>query len=162
MKAEMDANTQFELFPCIGAGPLKFGMSPDQVERILGAPESHRLDDDGDREERWGGGVVGYSKGDGYKLNHIGFSRRMVGVRYGDLKIFSEPYDMHHQHHVLRTLCAEDGEPRFRLGFVILFNLGFAMTGFQDEEEDDLAFAMFPKGGWDDVLHNPKTKPFKF
>lgn len=69
---------------------------------------------------------------------------------------------MHHQHHVLRTLCADDGDPRLFLGAVVLFKFGFYLTGFQDEEEDDLAFALFPKGGKDRLLHNPKTKPFQF
>jgi hypothetical protein len=162
MRIEMDTNTEFELFPYVGVGPLKFGMSPAQVERLLGAPDKYCLDDDGDREEHRGYTTIGYSKNGDYKLNHIGFDREMVGLRYGDLKIFSEPYDMLQQHHVLRTLCAEDGAPRFSLGFVILFNLGFAMTGFQDKEEDDLTFVAFPKGGWDFVLDYPETKPFKF
>jgi hypothetical protein len=43
MKVEMDANTDFKLFPYVGAGQLKFGMSPDQVERILGVLGSKRL-----------------------------------------------------------------------------------------------------------------------
>jgi hypothetical protein len=158
----MDASTEFELFPCAGAGLLKFGMSPAQVERILGVPDKCRITHSGCREENRGLMTVGYSKGDDCKLDHIGFSHDMVGVRYGDLKIFREPYDKNYQHHVLRTLCAEDGSPRFRLGFVILFNLGFALTGFQDDDNNDLAFAMFPKGGWDDVLSNPKTKLFQF
>jgi hypothetical protein len=158
----MNTNTEFELFPYVGAGPLKFGMSPTQVEKLLGEPDKHRLTHKGNREDHWGSLVVGYSKDDGYKMNHIGFFRDMVGVRYGDLKIFREPYDMRYQHHVLRTLCAEDGKPLLSYGFVVLLNLGFALTGFQDEEEDDLAFAMFPKGGWDDVLDDPDTKPFKF
>jgi hypothetical protein len=151
MRTEMDTNTEFELFPYVGAGPLKFGMLSTQVEKILGIAEesiNHR----GQRVEHRGFLTLGYSKGGDCKLNHIGFGRQMVGVRYGALKIFSEPYDMRHQHHVLRALCAEDGAPRFSLGFVILFNLGFAMTGFQDKEEDDLTFVAFPKGGWDFVL----------
>jgi hypothetical protein len=162
MRIEMNINTEFELFPYIGAGSLKFGMSPGQVENLLGAADIVSASHLNQRVEHRAFITLGYSKDKDTKLDHIGFGRQMISVRYGDLKIFHEPYDPHHQHHVLRMLCAEDGAAHIFLGSIILFNFGFYLTGFQDEEEDDLAFTMFPKGAKDYLRHNPKTKLFRF
>lgn len=150
----MDVNTEFELFPYVGAGPLTFGMSPAQVEGSLGAPESAGLNHLGQRVEHRSLMTLGYSAGDDGELNHIGFGRQMTNVRYGNLKIFGGQNGQ-----VLQALCAEDGHPYVYLGFIVLLNLGFALTGFHDNDEDQLAVTLFPKGAWDNRLH--KMKPFQ-
>jgi hypothetical protein len=162
MRTGMDINTEFKLFSHIGAGPLKFGMSPTQAKDLLGAADMVSASHLNQRVEHRAFMTLGYSNSGDGKLDHIGFGRQMVGVMYGDLVIFRKPYDQHHQHHVLRMLCAKDGAAHIFLGSVILFKLGFNLTGFQDKEEDDLAFAMFPKGEKDYLLHNPKTELFHF
>jgi hypothetical protein len=147
----MDDESEVELFPYIGAGPLKFGMSPPEVSGALGTPESMDRNHLGQRVEHRSFITLGYSQSTDGTLNHIGFARQMTGVRYRKLKIF----DGQNQQ-VLRVLAAEDGNPLIYLGFAILPNLGFALTGFHDNDESQLAIILFPKGAWDARL--PKAK----
>ncbi len=150
----MDVTSDFELFPYVGAGPLTFGMSPGQVAHALGAPDSAGVNHLGQRVEHRSFMTVGYTASVDGELNHIGFGGQMTGVRHSDLKVFDSQHGQ-----VLRALCVEDGNPYVYLGFIVLLNLGFALTGFHDNDEDQLAITLFPKGAWDGRLH--KLKPFQ-
>jgi hypothetical protein len=151
----MDVMTEFELFPYIGAGLLTFGMSPKEVESLLGPPSVVKLNDNNNRVEFRLFLNLTYSSGGGDRLNHIGFGRQMVGVKYRDLAIFRDPAER-----VLQRLVTEDGNPYFFLGIVVLLNLGMTLTGFQDDDDDDSdkAMTVFPKGSWDKWI--PEMKPF--
>ena len=147
----MDADTELALFPYIGADPLKFGMSPAEVEGVLGTLESSDKNHMGQRVEHRSFMTLGYSQATNGALNHIGFGRQMTGIRYGQLKIFDGQCQ-----HILRVLASEDGNPLIYLGFAILPNLGFALTGFHDNDESQLAITLFRNGAWDARL--PKAK----
>lgn len=150
----MHMDTDFELLPYVGAGPITFGMSPSQVESALGIPEEVGINHLGQRVEHRSFMNVGYEAGDDGRLTHIGFGRQMSRVRYGNVMLFSEPVSR-----VLQSVCSEDGAPYVYLGFVVLLKLGFTLTGFHDNDRSQLAVALFPKGGWDSRLH--RLKPFR-
>lgn len=153
MRGEMKEDFDFEIFPYVGAGPITFGMSPERVESILGLPELVERNHLNQRVEHRAFMNVGYSNDGGLALNHIGFGRQMIGVRYGDLKIFVDDVDL-----VVQALCTDDGAPGVYLGFLVLANLGLALTGFHDNDRSQLAITLFPKGAWDNRLS--KVRPF--
>jgi hypothetical protein len=105
----LDPTTEFKLVPYVGASPIRFGMSPKEIESLLGPPRAVSSDHNKERVEFRSLMNVSYSSGD-ERADHIGFGRRMVGVRYRDLAIFSDPAAL-----VLQNLVAEDGSPNIML-----------------------------------------------
>jgi hypothetical protein len=149
----MDVNTEFELIPYSGIITVTFGMSPAQVASALGAPDDVAQNHLGQRVEYRSFMNIGYSAEDTL-VNHIGFGRQMVGVKYKGAKIFVGSTLA-----TLQTLIAEDGSPYIYLGFIVLMKLGFTLTGFHDNDRSQLALTMFPRGAWDARI--PKLKPFQ-
>ncbi len=149
----MDVNAEFELIPYSGIISVTFGMSPAQVESALGAPDSTTQSHLGQRVEYRSFMNIAYSSTDEL-VNHIGFGRQMVGVKYKGLKIFDDSTLA-----TLQALIAEDGSPYTYLGFIVLMKLGFTLTGFHDNDRSQLAITMFPRGAWDARI--PKLKQFQ-
>ena len=58
----------------------------------------------------------------------------------------------------LKALCIEDGDPLEYYGSVVLFNLGIALSGVEEDAESDRTVGLFSKDAWSDLM--PKMKPF--
>ena len=52
----------------------------------------------------------------------------------------------------LRRACNRDGGPMDVYGFIVLKNLGIAVTGIHDGDESQLAVTAFSEGDFDDLL----------
>ncbi|MFN9371899.1 MAG: hypothetical protein ACK6D3_08450 [Planctomycetaceae bacterium] len=52
----------------------------------------------------------------------------------------------------LERACHFDGKPREVYGFVVLPNLGIAITGIHDDDVSQMAITVFNRGAFDDLL----------
>ncbi len=60
----------------------------------------------------------------------------------------------------LQCACEHDGSPKNVYGFIVLTNLGIAVTGFHDEDESQMAVTVFSDGSFDDLLR--ESVPYEF
>jgi hypothetical protein len=144
----------FDIDPYIGVGKLKFGMTQDEVARILGKPDDLETDSEGEvREFRNENGLqTVYTESD-RRLVEIGFSSNIKTLAFNNTALFTnKPLD------VFRMLLAADKQPYELLGFVVLLNLGITLTGFHDKAADERAVTVFTKGRWDSM--KGKIKPY--
>jgi hypothetical protein len=150
---KIDESTVFEIIPYSGTNLVTFGMKPYQVERVLGKSKIKSKDHQGRFDESWPGINVGYSESD--IVDHIGFSKHMKNIIFSRINLFGLPSSV-----VLRELMEIDTDPMEYLGMVIFLKLGFYLTGFEDDgEDDDKAAALFVHGRWDSRMS--KMKKFK-
>jgi len=52
------------------------------------------------------------------------------------------------------TLLRHDPAPLESLGFLVLSQLGTTTTGYHDDDENQRALTVFPRGAWDKFLQN--------
>jgi hypothetical protein len=145
----------FEIDPYVGVGKLKFGMTRDEVARILGKPDDLETDSEGEvREFRSENGLqTVYSTRD-RQLVEIGFSSNTETLTFNNTSLFTnKPLD------AFRMLLAADKQPYELLGFIVLLNLGITLTGFHDKATDERAVTVFIRGRWDSMKN--KLKPFR-
>ena len=135
----------FEIISYVGPKPLLFGMIRDQVEAIVGPPESI-TDEHRTYYESFN---IRYSKQD-KGLVEIGFS--------SDAKVTILGINPFIQKNGFRDLLRRDSCPYECYGFIVLLNLGITLTGFHNDDPDQLAITAFAPGVWDHL----KSKLRKF
>lgn len=150
---KMDEKEPFELLPYAGAGKIRFGMTPKEVETIYGVADSTSSNHLKQRVEFRSSMNVAYSSGATEGVSHIGFGRQMQDVRFKDVNLFFNNDDL-----ALKRMILEDGSPQIYLGFIVLLKLGITLTGFHDNDVAQKAVALFPPGAWDKRI--AKLKPF--
>jgi hypothetical protein len=149
---KISESTIFEAIPYVGTNLVTFGMNSLQVEKVLGKIESRSSSHEGGLVEFWSDIAIGYSeKG---IVNHIGFGRNMKNIILNKINLFGFDAPV-----VLKELLKMDAEPLEGWGFLVFFELGIYLTGFQDDTEDDKAAALFLRGAWDS--DKPKMKRFQ-
>ena len=146
-------NTRLEIQPYVGVGPLKFGMTQEEVAKKLGKPDSIRDHGDEIRESREGHGLqVVYAKnGDG--IVEIGFSSGIKSLQYDGIYVFQEkPLD------VLKHITASGSKIYELLGFLVLLDIGITFTAFHNvddnsehEDNGEKAVTVFKLGRWDNL-----------
>lgn len=149
----MNEQEPFEIRPYSGAGKISFGMTPGEVAALYGAADSVSFNHLKQRVEFRSFMNIGYSTGHTEGVSHIGFGRQMEGVHFKDVNLFLDDEGV-----ALKRMITEDGHPFIYLGFIVLINLGMTLTGFHDNDPDQKAIALFPRGAWDKRL--PKLKEF--
>ncbi|ALU90981.1 hypothetical protein [Herbaspirillum rubrisubalbicans] len=131
----------------VGVGPLKFGMTREEVHQILGAPSSTKKSRFfNESREYWsdnGLQLTFTDTGDG--LVEIGLSPNLPNVQLNGLKLFEVP-----GRYAFKVLHDWDDAPLARTGTSIFLKLGLAVHGFLEDYDDDKAVAAFAKGRWDD------------
>jgi hypothetical protein len=135
----------FELLPYVGAGPLRFGMLPDEVASLLGEPTLVRKNRSGERDER-------------RDLLAITFDKDLLGIAeiefYKEARVtFRESSVFEQEEEAYRTLLLADGEPFESLGTVVLMKLGITLSAPKEEHK---TITVFSKGRWDRFI--PKLK----
>ena len=149
---ERKMNTPLEIQPYVGVGPLKFGMTADEVAAEIGLPDC--IEDEGDeiREFREKNDFhVVYAK-DGTGVVEMGFGSGVKLLQYDSMYVFKEtPLD------VLKHIVGLGNKPYESLGFLVFLDIGITFTGFHDLDEDDddddngeKAVTVFKLGRWDD------------
>lgn len=146
---------QFDIKPYEGAGKIRFGMSPEDVNISLGPPEDTDINMFNEiKESRQDGGLnTVYSQKD-RRLVEIGFSPNILGLTFKDTPVFvGRPLK------VYKDFLKEDNEPYESVGFIVLFKIGVTLTGFHDNSPDDRAVTLFQKGRWDP--YKTDLKPYR-
>lgn len=134
-------NQSFEIISYLGAKPLLFGMTRGQVEAIVGPPETMTTNSLGEPDAEYESFGVRYSEQD-KTLVEIGFSKT-VNVTILGINPFI-------QKNGFRDLLRQDSCPYECYGFIILLDLGITLTGFHDNDPNQLAITAFVRGRWDD------------
>ncbi|RIK70311.1 hypothetical protein DCC62_22850 [candidate division KSB1 bacterium] len=148
-------NTDLEIKTYIGVGNVRFGMKPEEVAKVFGTPDKTTKNFLKEKIEyrNKSGLVATYSLTDG-SLIELGFRPIILSLRFKGIRIFEDPYD-----EVFKKLLHEDSNPYQSLGIVVLLNLGIALTGFLQEDEDDRSVTIFSKGRWDFLKE--ELEPFR-
>ncbi|TDS17303.1 hypothetical protein [Sphingobacterium paludis] len=144
-------NTGFEIQPYVGVGPLKFGMTQEEVAKKLGKPDSIRDQGDEIRESRAGHDLqVVYAKNGG-GIVEMGFGSGIRSLHYDGIYVFEEkPLD------VLTHITASGSKIYELLGFLVLLDMGITFTAFhnldddgEDDDNGEKAVTVFKSGRWD-------------
>jgi hypothetical protein len=143
----------FDLQSFVGALPLRFGMTPDEVRGILGQ--------DCTESKHFLGGVclsyyrpgcdvsAGFDKDSGL-ASHFGLGR-LSAVRFRGLDVFGDET-------AWQSIVRMSSDSHEWVGFIICCDLGLQLSGFHDDDISQLAISVFPEGDYDS--HRPKFKPF--
>lgn len=147
------------IHPNLGLGPLRFGMTPEQVLAAapgLGAPQQVDREWDGSVREARGVALpsIGYAEG---RVLDIDCSAHVAGVTFEGMDVFAvEPARL------LRRLFELNGGALAGLGSVLFLKLGINTGGFFDAEAGRFAMpdptarsyrtlAVFAPGAFDDL-----------
>ena len=142
----------FEIETDIGASPILFGMTSEQVARILGpAPHQPKINSCGKREDF---DAVGINYDSDDRVAEICF-RPDSGVRV-----------RFRGHDILGDACSDpnkilriyESEPTEVLGFLVYRALGINTCGFHDDDSDQKALNVFKNGYWDEILGAEQEK----
>ena len=130
----------FEIVSYVGAKPLLFGMTQAQAEAFVGPPRRLIRDNRGEIDASYESFNICYSKRD-KTLVEIGFSPTAEVTIRG-----MNPFT---QKNAFRNLVSQDSCPYESFGFIILLDLGITLTGFHDNDPNQLAITAFVRGRWD-------------
>jgi hypothetical protein len=159
---------RWNIEPYVGIGPLKFGMTQQQVGQILdplhAVIATHPAYDGSINEHRaLEIPACNYVSG---ALNELNFNWRVKDVLYGKIEIFnSDP------RYLLQELEKINGGAKMDLGMILFDKLGIRTSGFYRSEDnhfhllgskvqDDRAVAVFRKGSFDAFI--PGFEPISF
>ncbi|EPE1340742.1 hypothetical protein ACSGVL_003342 [Salmonella enterica] len=143
----MNINTTFELYPNKGAGLIEFGMSPDDVEHILGKSDDSRVDRTKRLMEFRSFMNVSYTSPPTQMVNHIGFGRQMKNIIFDDVNVFSADPEI-----VIKKLMKYDNSPYLSLGMIFFMKLKISITGFHDGFLDQKAIAIFSHDDYEEYI----------
>lgn len=153
LKMLPDSPITFQIQSFVGALPLRFGMSADEIVKLVGEPDTRSTNYFGAPSfSYYASGLdlnVGFDKGSEL-ATHFGFGR-LSSVRFKHLDIFGDPA-------AWRAIVQMSSDCHEWVGFVICCDLGIQLSGFHDGDDNQLAISIFPKGDYD--RHRPKFKPF--
>jgi hypothetical protein len=148
-----DSPITFQIESFIGALPLRFGKSQDEVVNAIGAPRTNSTNYLGGATfNYYSPGLdlnVGFDKDTGF-ATHFGFGR-LSSVRFGQLDVFGDPT-------CWKSIVGMSSDCHEWVGFIICCDLGIQLSGFHDDDESQLAISMFPEGDYE--RHRAKFKPF--
>ncbi len=132
--------TQFQFEPYVGTLPIRFGMTPAQVEQIVGPPAQVGQNFLGERDEQRGGVNVRYSK----------TATSVVEVSLlPAMQLLLDSRDLFRERDPIQTILQYDPNPFEWVGFIIFLEIGLAITGYHDDDASQRAITAFCKGRWD-------------
>ncbi|NQE49595.1 hypothetical protein [Herbaspirillum rubrisubalbicans] len=131
----------------VGVGPLKFGMTRDEVHQILGTPLSEKKCRFFDEStEYWSEKRLQLTFSDtGDGLLEISLYPNLPNVQLNGLKLFEVPGA-----YAFKVLHDWDDAPLTRAGTSIFLKLGLAAGGFLHDDDFDKSVTAFAKGRWDE------------
>jgi len=140
----------FVIEPYVGAIPLRFGMSPEEVAAEIGPPTKLLPDPFGNRSESRQNLSLGYA-GEDNTLNEAVFSP--------GTNLYFRGHDLFSTKAPIALLRQYDPEPQLWVGMVIFVQLGIRLSGFHDGDEPQRAIGVVKRGYWDEYVED--FKPFK-
>lgn len=133
---------RFDIQPYVGALPILFGMHRDEVQRLIGPPES--------KSTIWDGrGTCEYYAQSQYNVGydnaglvtHLGFGPGVAELRILGRVLWS--VDDQPDPNVL--LLSLDSEPLELFGTWIYLKIGVTTTGYHDDYHEHEALTVFPR-----------------
>lgn len=135
-----DDRMTFTIEPYVGPLPLRFGMSPEEVESVLGPPEERRNTPYGLSERRRKPSV-----NLGYEL----LSKELEGAVFAFTeKLLYQEHDLFAERDLISLLRQYDPNPFLLVGFVIFLKLGVRLAGFHNDD-DERSIGVFSEGFFD-------------
>ena len=132
-------------------GPLKFGQSSkDDCVHFLGEPMKISKNRVGIEEFHYDSFIIRFDRLTSTVRECTLLPRTTATI--GDI-------DITWDQNFLRQACERDGSPRDSYGFIVLKNLGVAVTGIHDEDESQLAITAFSESDIDEML--ARSVPFE-
>lgn len=141
---------RFDLQPLVGPSPIRFGMSEEQVDDLLGKPQTKSVNSRNEQKWDYDEFIVTFgSIGEG--VVEVAFLPEaeisLFGINlFGDQEAFAKVLALNEE-------AFED------YGFIVFPALGLAFSGFHDEDEENKAVGIFVRGRWDD--RKKSFVPFK-
>jgi len=134
---------KFKIRPFVGVGNAEFGMTPLEIEAVLGPSISVKTTNRGEREE----------------------IRENIAVRYGDRGVIEfaflpeadlgiDDFDLFGAPDPVGVLLGYDPSPKECFGFLIFLKIGVAITGYHDGDESQRAITTFQPGRWDSMAEH--------
>jgi hypothetical protein len=139
----------FTLLPYVGADPISFDMTPEDISKLLGTPSRIVTNFLGEQDEERGKISIRYSKLDG-KVVEVAF---LPGTT-----LLFQGHSLFEEKDLVDFLMKHDMHPVEFLGFLVFFELGIATGGFHDQDDSQKAITVFRKGRWDEFRN--KATPF--
>ena len=139
----------FTIVSYTSAGPIRFGMSQDELKDVIGPPIRMGKNFIGNATWTYRDFDVQLSAVDDIVIQ-AGFTPQ-VGVDLDGIDIFRLPS-------AFEDLIKKDGQPFESNGFIILLRLGITLTGFHDNDPSQKAVTAFARGVWDDS--RARFKPY--
>lgn len=134
----------FDIQPYAGALPITFGMTREEVHRLLGPPESsHPVWDGSGVSESYNAARHTVCYDNAGAVNHLGFSPGGAG-----LAILGRPiWTVAHQPDPNPVLLALDPAPLEFVGFWFFAVIGVTSTGYHDDDSSQRAVSVCVRGG---------------
>lgn len=125
---------QFDIQPLRGALPILFGMTREEVHRIVGKPESSRpIYKQLGTVDVYPGFNIGYDNAG--LVNHLGFTSGGIELTIQGTLL----WDAKNQNDPNPALLALDPEPVEKAGFWYFTKLGVTTTGYHDDDSGQRA-----------------------
>ncbi len=142
----LDYNFIFK--PYIGAEPILFGMTSEEVLTLFNTIPRIKTNYLGERDEDRDGIAIRYSK-DKNTVVEIAFlpNSKLIfnGQQLFGIDAVKDP---------IKYLMNYDKSPKETDGFVVFLELGLTITGFHDGNIEQRAITLFSKGRWDKYLND--------
>lgn len=132
--------TTFTLEPHVGALPIRFGMSQNEVSRVLGPPKRVTTNFLEEREEQWDSVFIRYS-GSGGVIDLSLVPPATLHFHGNELLNAPDP---------IVVLLGSDPDPFEWVGSVIFLAIGVSLTGYHDGDHSERAITIFAPGRYDD------------
>ena len=133
----------FKIKPYVSVGGVAFGGAESECLGKLGFPLATDVNREGLVELVYGHVIV--------RLDPI--ERRVVEFTLlPHCESTIEGIEITWDTEFLARACKNDGKPREVYGFVVLCNLGIAITGIHDDDVSQMAITVFNRGAFDDLL----------
>lgn len=144
---------EWEIFPFLGVGPIKFGMSPKEVESVIGRADSFDQDIGYIREYRHTDlPIVSY---DHNCVTEIEAFYDVKKIIFKSRLIFEEP-----GRSILQFLEHENGGAALNVGVVLFNNIGITTGRLDQSSPSDWSITAFSQGLWDDRISRFKKITF--
>jgi hypothetical protein len=144
----------FDIHPYLGALPIIFGLTRAEVHALLGVPQvSSPPTPWRGISDSWEGGnpSIGYDEKE--TVTHIGFGPGDFSLLLSGSPLWSASEHPDPNPALLRL----DPNPVEALGFLMFDRIGVTTTGYHDDDEDDLAITVYPRGAKDKFLKKAKV-----
>jgi hypothetical protein len=143
----------YELQPYVSAGPLRFGMHPDEVQSALKQVPEVGENSLGEIDAVYDDVSVRFDP-DALTAVEIAFVPWKAEVVYRGVPL-SGPRGIPDP---VPVLLQDDPQPLVLFGFLVFPKLGLALTGYHDGDASQRSITAFTRGRWDAYLD--QASPF--